>query len=350
MWRSNVPPRQTYSPMWRRRFATPKRSRTSRAASVAPTAVSCASTPVILSRAALSAPKSGSIAALWCATVPAAGDQPRATLVADIRPCPLDQHQHPILETDQEKDVHHQPGQPGQQARQMEPANFGDRVGAPDGRHRAPIEIVDRFGRLTANQSADVGRGGLALLNGDWRDPRQHLAVGVLQRGEVANDEDFRMTGDAEVRSDGDAAAAIHLSADLPTEGRRGHAGGPQRGVGGDADVADAHPIGRDLGGDRIGPDVDAQLLQRLFGFGRQVRGILRQDAVATFQQDHLRLARIKSAEVLADGVAGDFCDRARALPARRPPPAPDEPPPGPRGGGTTPPRAARARYNDAAP
>src|SRR5258708_17934876 len=113
----------------------------------------------------------------------------------------------------------------------MEPANFGDRVGAADGRHRAPIEIVERFGPLTANHSADVGRGGLALLNGDWRDPRQHLAVGFLQRGEVAHDEDFRMTRDAEVRSDGYAAASIHLSADLPTARRRGHAGGPPRGV-----------------------------------------------------------------------------------------------------------------------
>src|SRR5438034_2562664 len=60
-------------------------------------------------------------------------------------------------------------------------------------------------------------------------------------------------------------------------------------------------------------------MCQRPLGARGQIGGILRQDALATFQQDHVRLAWVKSSEILADGVAGDFGNGAGQLDTRWP-------------------------------
>ena len=44
-------------------------------------------------------------------------------LVAPVRPRPVDQHDQPVAEADQEEDVHGQPEPPGEQAGQLEPAS-----------------------------------------------------------------------------------------------------------------------------------------------------------------------------------------------------------------------------------
>ena len=40
------------------------------------------------------------------------GDQPRAPLISEIRPRPVEEHHEPIAESDQEEDVNNQPGHP----------------------------------------------------------------------------------------------------------------------------------------------------------------------------------------------------------------------------------------------
>jgi hypothetical protein len=57
---------------------------------------------------------------------PSSGDQPRAALVSEIRPCPIEEHGEPVAESDQEDDVNHQPGHPRHKTAQMQFADLGD--------------------------------------------------------------------------------------------------------------------------------------------------------------------------------------------------------------------------------
>src|ERR1700730_4914492 len=62
----------------------------------------------------------------------AAGDQARAALVGEIRPRPLDEDQHTVLEANQEKNVDEQPCQPGDESGDVNLAELRDGGGASD--------------------------------------------------------------------------------------------------------------------------------------------------------------------------------------------------------------------------
>src|SRR3954468_23197133 len=76
------------------------------------------------------------------------GDQACSALVCEIRPCPLNQHDDAIPKTDQKKDVHEQPRQPGEISGDMQLANLGNGGGASNGRKVPFIEIVEIRSRL----------------------------------------------------------------------------------------------------------------------------------------------------------------------------------------------------------
>jgi hypothetical protein len=58
---------------------------------------------------------------------------------------------------------------------------------------------------FVANQLADEP----AFEDGDGSYPREQLSGSIVQSGEVSDDEDFRMVGDAEIGRDQNAAGAI---------------------------------------------------------------------------------------------------------------------------------------------
>src|SRR5580658_1362678 len=74
----------------------------------------------------------------------AAGDQASAALVREIRPRPLHEDEHAVLETNQEKNVNEQPSQPGHESRDVYPAELRDGRGAADGGEAAFVEVVER--------------------------------------------------------------------------------------------------------------------------------------------------------------------------------------------------------------
>src|SRR5262245_2113252 len=75
-------------------------------------------------------------------------DQPRAALVSEIRPCPVEEHGEPVAESDQEEDVDRQPGHPCYKSAQMQFADLGDRGLPADCRHTAFVEVSKLFIRF----------------------------------------------------------------------------------------------------------------------------------------------------------------------------------------------------------
>src|ERR1700683_2663647 len=72
----------------------------------------------------------------------AAGDQPSAALVGEIRPCPLDEDQHAVLEPNQKKNVNEEPGQPRDESRDVNLSELRNCGGAADGGEATFIVVV----------------------------------------------------------------------------------------------------------------------------------------------------------------------------------------------------------------
>src|SRR5579864_5110782 len=75
-------------------------------------------------------------------------NQPRAALVGHIRPEPLDHHNEPVAEADQEKDVYEQPAQPCKITRDVQAPELCDCRRPADGSQAPFVHIVEIFSRL----------------------------------------------------------------------------------------------------------------------------------------------------------------------------------------------------------
>ena len=85
------------------------------------------------------------------------GDEPRPAAEGQVRPGPVEQHQQPVAEADQEEDVDEQPGQPGEEARAASAARtVAHRRAAADDGEAALVEVAERPRRLAAQRAADV--------------------------------------------------------------------------------------------------------------------------------------------------------------------------------------------------
>ena len=73
----------------------------------------------------------------------AAGDQTRAALISYVGPRPLDENQQAIAESDQEQDVHKQPGQPGDESRNVNLSELRHGSGSSDGGEAAFVPVVE---------------------------------------------------------------------------------------------------------------------------------------------------------------------------------------------------------------
>src|ERR1700730_13129260 len=77
----------------------------------------------------------------------------------------------------------------------MNLSKIGHGGGSTDGCQAAFVPVVEVLARLAAQFVSDIVGGGFALLHRDRCDPRQPLAVLVLQSSQVPDHEDFGMPG-----------------------------------------------------------------------------------------------------------------------------------------------------------
>ena len=157
-----------------------------------------------------------------------------------------------------------------------------------------------------------------AFLDRDRSHTWKHLALFVLQRGEIADDEDFRMLRNTEVRLHQNASGAIDRCAQLLAERGGSDSCRPKHHRSGESSVADINRPGFDLRYGRRGTDLDSQTIELFLRAAREVFGIGRKNARSTFNQQNVRARRIDGAKFVGQGVAADFGQSAGQFDSRR--------------------------------
>src|SRR3954451_4240767 len=89
----------------------------------------------------------------------ASGDEANRTLIAEIRPRPLDQHHDPVAEPNQLDQVDEQPREPSGEPLQLRPVQIRDRRCPADRGHVAVIAITEWTQRLSLDGALDVAGG-----------------------------------------------------------------------------------------------------------------------------------------------------------------------------------------------
>ena len=149
----------------------------------------------------------------WNQTQSSAGNQPRSTLIAEIRPRPVEQDSDPVPKSDEEKDVNHQPGHPCQKTGQMKFAEVRDRSFATDRCHVAFIEITERFGWFTGQAILDISGDFAAHLHRHRADSGKRFAV-LHEQSHIADGKNIVVTGNSQVRFNLDPPGAIEFDAE----------------------------------------------------------------------------------------------------------------------------------------
>ena len=204
------------------------------------------------------------------------------------------------------------PDEPREEAGRFQRTDVGHRGASADGRHVAVVAVAKRLKRLASHRAEDVLRGMLATLLGDLRHAGQPVAV-LLQRADVADDEDPRVTGhlagsarQARARRD---RAARRATAQPATRPRR----------------PPTAPSARRFVRRRIftpsastsvttasGPHLDAEPRQRRSALRREAtRGKCREHMRASLDEENARRLRMDGAEVLPQRLPRDLRKRA---------------------------------------
>src|SRR2546422_1638269 len=105
------------------------------------------------------------------------GDQPRASAIGEVRPRPLEQHQHAVAEADQEEDVHEDPDQPREESAEMELPDVSHGLAAADDRELAFVPVAEGPAGPAGQIAPDDTRGILSPLDRDGADAPQPSAL-----------------------------------------------------------------------------------------------------------------------------------------------------------------------------
>ena len=164
-----------------------------------------------------------------------ARDQARAAAVGQEAARPADEHDDPVGEPDQVRDVDAEPQQPrGEAALAAERAQPRDvrHAGEPaDDRDVALVAVPERLVRPIEHPAPDDAGRVRPALDAALGDARRGLPFLPRLHGGIADHEDLRMAGHGQVRADEDPAVAVRLGAGRlgDATGERGgeHAGAP---------------------------------------------------------------------------------------------------------------------------
>src|SRR5438034_4688466 len=138
-------------------------------------------------------------------------DQPRTALYGQEHPAPLQEHADFQTELRQKRDMNESPCEPRDEAMQMDLSALQNGVTPAHDGHGAFVEITKRLGRPLAGQLAPNQFSSVAsLLHCNLSNARQRFSV-LIERGRIADHENFRMIWNSKVGLDAHATGAIGL-------------------------------------------------------------------------------------------------------------------------------------------
>src|SRR5437870_8593307 len=189
-------------------------------------------------------------------------DQPRTALSGQEQPAPLQEHADFQTELRQKRDVNESPAQPRNETVQPKCASLQNCVALADDGHGAFLEVTKRLGRplagkLTPNQFSSVA----SLLHCNLSDARQRFSV-LIERGRIADHENFRMIWNSKIGLDTNATSTIRFGAQPFSSRRRCDTGRPDDRFACYALAPEDHPFAVDLFDRLAQVDFDAEFLQ----------------------------------------------------------------------------------------
>ena len=210
-----------------------------------------------------------------------------------------------------------EPEPPREHAGELERTHLRDGAVAADRREVALVPVVERLARALLEIAANVLRGEGAHLHGRGSDAGHRLAV-RRGGGEIADDEDLAMPWHAEVGLHLYSARTIERGAEILAQRRGRIARGPQDRVRVDPLTTHHHVMRADVGRERAGAHVDADVREVASGVLAQRVWIRWQDARTALEQHDARLGGIDAAKVVTERSARDGREHAGQLDARR--------------------------------
>src|SRR6266536_44489 len=246
-------------------------------------------------------------------------DEPRAPLIREIRPRPLEEHERAVAKPDQEKDVDEAPREPRDEPRHPEPAEIGDRLRPPDDSEVALVAVPERPTGPAREVPSHVPSDVSSLLDRHRRDARKRLSRLRDDRGDVADRENAAIPRNGEVRQDENAARAVQRYVQGPWERRSANPGGPENRRRRNPAVGRLDRARFDFANGTSRPNLDPEPLERPLRFPGQVRREAREDPGSRLEDLDARLPRIDRAKVADEDATGDLRDGAGELDARGP-------------------------------
>ena len=248
-------------------------------------------------------------------------DDPHRAVVGQVIPHPVDEHIQPVAEAQQRDQVQAQPGQPRDKAGELDPVEDpGHGAAAPDGRHDAPVNVLERALRLAFEAAQDVARGQHPLLLGDGDQHGVRGAARVFQVGDIAHGVHAGQPLDLQGGQHRHPPPCPQRDAQPVCQRRRADARRPHQRVG-----RDGRPIGQaDVvrpGLDHAAPQdhLDAQRFELAEGRALQARRVRVQQVILHLNQDHPARRIRQAAPVLAaQHVPHQLVQRARRFQAGR--------------------------------
>src|SRR5436190_7880753 len=191
-------------------------------------------------------------------------DQLRTTLSGQEQPAPLQEHADFQTELRQKRDVNESPAQPRNKTVQPKFTALQNCVSLADDGHGAFVEVTKRLGRPLAGKLAPNQFSSIAsLLHCNLSDARQRFSV-LIERGRIAEHENFRVTGNAKITLNAHATSTIRFGAQPFSSRRRCDTGRPDDRFACYALAPEGDPFAVDLFDRLAQVDFDAKFLQML--------------------------------------------------------------------------------------
>src|SRR6266480_2210374 len=200
-------------------------------------------------------------------------DQPRTALSGQEQPAPLQEHADFQTELRQKRDVNESPRQPRDESVQSNFTAFQNGVAFANHSHVAFVEIAKWLwrlldGELAPNQFSSIA----SLLHCNLSDARQRFSV-LIERGRIADHENFRMIWNSKIGLDTHATGAIGLRPQPFSSRRRCDTGRPDHGLARNSLLSDNDSFAVDLLDGVAQVDFNSELLQMELRCLRETRG-----------------------------------------------------------------------------
>src|SRR5260370_4766727 len=138
-------------------------------------------------------------------------DETRTALAGQEQPAPLQEHADLQTELSQEGDMNESPRQPRNETVQTDFPALQNSIPLADDGHGAFVEVTKSLWRLLAGKLAPNQFSSIAsLLHCNLSDARQRFSV-LIERGRIAEHENFRMIWNSKIGLDTNATGAIGL-------------------------------------------------------------------------------------------------------------------------------------------